>query len=102
MSALTEYEDDTTTGYVFNGIEVESRFLSALRRYADHYIEAGGFLTACLRNDLREAVGRADPSAMIQIPAIVAFIYNELPGTCWGSPERVDEWLARRFAEVSP
>jgi hypothetical protein len=26
------------------------------------------------------------------MPAIVSYLYNEVPGLCWGSPERVADW----------
>lgn len=84
--------------YEFYGVALPERVEAALRRYADFGIDAGGFLLACLRNDLREAVARADPAVMRCLAVIVAYIYNELPGNCWGSPGAVDAWLARDWS----
>jgi hypothetical protein len=55
----------------------------------------GDFLRAVLSNDLREAVGRADNDNLRTLPAIVGYVYNELPGNCHGSPEIVAEWAER-------
>jgi hypothetical protein len=70
--------------------------MEGLRRYIDHHIPTGHFLEAVLSNDLKEAVGRADEGNMRVLPELVSFLYNEAPGACWGSPQRVKEWLAKR------
>jgi hypothetical protein len=70
--------------------------MKALSRYINDKIPTGGFLEAVLSNDLKEACGRADENNQRVLPEIVAFLYNEAPGTCWGSPERVKQWLNRR------
>jgi hypothetical protein len=80
--------------YEFNGMTVSTRMIDAIDDYIANKREHGGFLTAVLRNDLVEAVGRADDQNLHIIPAIVAYLYNEAPSRCWGSPERVDAWLA--------
>lgn len=86
--------------YEFYGVSLEDRFIGGLRRYADCGIEPGHFLRACLENNLREAVGRADPAAMAQLAVIVAYIYNEIPGNCWGSPDAVDAWLSQDWPHL--
>lgn len=55
----------------------------------------GSFLTAVLENDLAEAVGRADFQNIEVLPAIVAFVYRNLPSPCWGSKEKVEAWLVK-------
>ena len=62
-------------------------------RYLLHGIEPGSFLLAVLINDLREAVARADRANQAALANHVRFLYNHAPGNCWGSPERVREWL---------
>lgn len=74
--------------------------IESLKRYVDHRIETGGFLRAVLENNLREACGRADEDNAASLFQIVAYCYNEIPGSCWGSPERVKSWLQKR-GEVS-
>lgn len=53
----------------------------------------GQFLRAVLSNDLKEAVARADPVSRLRLYELVVFLYNYAPGSCWGSPERVEAWL---------
>lgn len=71
----------------------------SLARYVEIKIECGGFLTAILENNLKEAIGRADHINIELIPHIVAYCYNSLPSTCWGSPEKVNSWLSKRNGE---
>ncbi len=74
---------------------IKSITMDSLDRYVNQRIPTGGFLEAVLSNNLREALGRADDENAAALRDIVAYIYNELPGACWGSPERVDAWLNR-------
>jgi hypothetical protein len=67
----------------------------SLDNYATHRYQPGGFLMAVLANDLTDACGRADSDNAANLHEIVKYIYNELPGICWGSRERVTEWLKR-------
>ncbi len=73
---------------------IPQRILDGLSRYIKDHIPTGHFLHAVLTNDLTEAVGRADDECILALPAIVKWLYNEAPGTCWGSPEKVKQWLA--------
>lgn len=66
----------------------------ALERYIDKGIPPGGFLTAVLSNDLRNAVGRADAENRERIGDYVIYLYNDAPSVCWGSPEKVEAWIA--------
>lgn len=65
----------------------------AMKNYLEHGISPGGFLTAVLCNDLKEAVGRADSTNLAALPNIVSYCYNEIPSTSWGSPEKFEAWL---------
>ena len=67
--------------------------------YVEHGLEPGSFTRACLENNLREAVLRADSLNMANIPHIVAYMWNKIPAECWGSPSRVDSWLTRKAKE---
>jgi len=61
----------------------------------DYYLynqPVGHFLTAVLKNDLKGALGRADAHNRRNLFSIVKFAYNELPATCWGDEETVDNW----------
>ncbi len=79
---------------------IEPRFKAALDRYVEAMLPTGGFLKAVLENNLMETVHRADPGGLCNLPHIVSYVYNELPSGVWGTPERVEKWLALRAAEV--
>jgi hypothetical protein len=64
-----------------------------MKRYVDEKVPPGDFLTAVIQNNLMEAIGRADEEALLHLRDIVAWFYNEAPSTCWGSPEKMKEWL---------
>ena len=81
------------TDYGVVGIEE----IAAIRRYVDHGILPGGFLQAVLRNDLRDALERADIRNIKILGAYVSYLMNEVPAACWGSPERVECWLGAWF-----
>jgi hypothetical protein len=68
----------------------------ALDAWGRESFPVGGFLTAVLENNLSEALGRADEQNLQTIFHIVAYVYNELPSECWGSPDKVFKWQ-RRF-----
>jgi hypothetical protein len=56
----------------------------------------GGFLEACLKNDLKEAVVRADQISLDHLFHIVFFLFNYAPAPCWGSPDEVEAWLSSK------
>ena len=67
--------------------------LAGLKRYAKDRIHPGGFLTAVLENNLRKSFGQADKENREALFEIVCHCYKELPSICWGSPEKVKNWL---------
>ena len=75
---------------------MDQRFKSSIDRYVNDRIPTGGFLRAVLENNLKEAFGRADEEAVVQMKEIVAYCYNQIPCNCWGSPEKVSAWLNRK------
>ena len=46
-----------------------------------------------LKNNLSAAVSHGDRENIAALQVIVLYAYNEMPGDCWGSPERVAAWL---------
>lgn len=68
-----------------------------MHKTVEHYlfdkIPGGHFFTAVLTNNLFESVHRADESNANSLRRWVGLIYNEFPGSSWGSPEAVQEWL---------
>lgn len=75
---------------------IPHRFEEAIGDYIDKGVPVGGFLTAVLENNLKEAFGRADENSVLELPGIVSWLYNHAPAACWGSPERVDAWMRQR------
>mgnify|MGYP004447261739 CR=1 FL=1 len=64
----------------------------SMQQYVERGIEAGGFLMACLENDLVGAFARADSKNLPRLQEIVKWIYWEAPTGCWGSKEKVNSW----------
>ena len=71
--------------------------VETLSRYTQQGLETGGILKAVLSNDLLQTFLRADEDNMAALPHIMAYIYNELPGNSWGSPEKVAAFLEKTF-----
>jgi hypothetical protein len=67
--------------------------LEPLRNYIKGEYLPGDFLQAVLRNDLREAAARADLYNRRRLFEYVQWLYNEAPSTCWGSAEKVFQWI---------
>lgn len=70
--------------------------ITALNRYVVHHIPTGGFLRAVLENDFMRAVGGADNDNLCCLLEIRDFILGNLPMECYGSKEKVKDWLAAR------
>ena len=79
-------------GYTFRTFTIPAYMLGNLQAYIQTGRPVGGFLTAVLRNDLREAVGRADDHNIANLPAYIAYLHNKAPMGCWGSTENVKHW----------
>ena len=59
---------------------IPSTTQASITRYVEHAVKPGGFLTAVLSNDLRNATGRADQQNLVALPAIVRWFANHCPG----------------------
>ena len=79
--------------YHFRNWYIREDMYEAILRYEDHRIKPGDFLTAVICNDLCGAWGSADDENLANLPAFVAYFYNEAPSECWGSRERMLAWL---------
>ncbi|GAH38821.1 unnamed protein product [marine sediment metagenome] len=71
----------------------------ALERYARDGVPTGSFCRAVLENNLVEAFAKADQENMATLHGIVGYVYNNLPGNCWGSKEKVAAWLEKKAGE---
>ena len=74
--------------------DIPADTLAAIRRYVEYRDYPGSFLTYVLRGDLINTfrVGKADDLAAL--PAILGYLHWEVPATCYGSPEKVSDWVA--------
>jgi hypothetical protein len=84
--------------YTFHHYYIRENMMESLTRYIAQGCPVGDFLSAVLANDLSDAVGRADDENMANLPAYVAYLYNEAPPACRGSREAVRSWITK-FAE---
>jgi len=62
-------------------------------RYLNHGIQPGDFLSAVISNDLKGACGSADFINRSLLFQWVSFFYNHTPSNCWGSTQRMYEWI---------
>lgn len=74
--------------------------IETLKRYVDQGVPTGSMFEAILSNDLADAMGRADPFSIHRVPAIVAYVHNELPPACWGSRRIVAAWVELHLARL--
>lgn len=65
-----------------------------MQRYIEHGIRPGDFLYLILCNDFVHALGHADDINTARIVDYAKFLYWELPSGCWGSEEKVKNWIA--------
>lgn len=75
---------------------IREDIIASLKLYAEKRCPTGGFLQAVLENDLSEACAHADEDNARNLFQIVAYVYNEMPSVCWGSPQKVAAWLKRK------
>ena len=78
----------------FDYTQIPESSMAALRLYIERRVRPGDFLTAVLENDLMRACCHADGTNIDLIPVYAAYLYNEAPINCHGSPEAVRAWLS--------
>ncbi len=79
--------------YRFRNFYIRENMMESIKAYVEEGRPVGNFLQAVICNDLKEAVGRADDENIQNIPAFVAYFYTETPMACWGSFEKMQDWL---------
>lgn len=65
------------------------------RRYIEKGVMDGRFLQAVFENDFVVAYGHADSINTVYMPLWASFLYNEAPTPCWGSKEKVNDWIKK-------
>lgn len=85
--------------FTFHGIELPHDLQESLDAFASNGRPTGGFLEACIDNNLLEACKRADADNLHRIPAIVAYLYNQCDLRCWGHSGAFEAWIIRKRKE---
>ena len=67
---------------------------ASVRRYVIDRQPVGDFLTAVVENNLKAAIACADSQNAQSLAGYVMFFHNHTPSACWGSKEKVKEWLS--------
>lgn len=85
--------------------DIRPDVIESINSYVKEGIPVGDFLRAVLENNLMESFGRADDDNRRTLWSICAYVYNEIPFNCHGSPEKYRAWidnfvLARKDAET--
>lgn len=79
--------------YEFLTYYVPERMMGGIENYVHLGLRPGDFLTAVISNDLASACGRADSENLANLPAFVAYFYNLTPHACWGSVNKMEDWI---------
>ena len=69
---------------------------AAIDRYVAEHRWPGAFVEAVLSNDLKGALVWGDIETTADLLGIIGYCDREIPGVCWGSPEKVQAWLKQR------
>lgn len=95
---MLTYEDMKNAGVLFEGdyARIPENMRDSMIAYVEEYREPGGFLSAVIRNDLLNAVCRADNRNLSLIKEYTQWFYNVAPMGCFGSPEKMKAWLLRK------
>ncbi len=85
-------------GYQLDYSGLPEHLRPGLKAYIEQRVPPGGFIRAVLENDLLRASGQADHINRHLLPEITQWVYMEAPQACWGTPEKVSEWLGEAQA----
>lgn len=69
--------------------------IESLLNYTNFRIPPGSFMRSVLENDLLGALGRADVWNRRKLFEYCEWLWNYAPPESFGSPEKVDRWLAQ-------
>lgn len=63
-----------------------------ITRWIEEGFVPGDFLQAVIKNDLRDAFGRADETSRAALFDIVSWFHCHAPSPCWGGAESMRDW----------
>ena len=99
LASLDSYQRDRwrdlVEGFDAGGsfASIPERMRGPIIRWVIYRIPPGHFLSAVLKNDLHEAVSRADDENVAILHNWIRFLYNYVPAECWGSPDTFYRWM---------
>lgn len=81
-----------------NSINEYSRYIphymiGGVKRYVFNGVPMGDFADKIFRNDFMGAANYADNINLKNLDNWARFMVNALPHMCYGSPEKVDDWM---------
>lgn len=74
---------------------VPELIFGGIKRFFRYHLEPGAGLNAILSNDLRTTVQYCRNDVLESLRQIM-FLLNDLPSDCWGTQERVNDWISQR------
>jgi len=72
---------------------IPPRILEAINDFVWYGVKPGSFVSSVLSNDLIDAVVYADDISLQAIRPICKYVYNAVPSKCWGSREKVQDYI---------
>jgi hypothetical protein len=91
MTPIDEIKLDSRVRYELLPAHIQP----AVKCYIEKGRIPGHFLRAVIANRLSESFAYADVINRGRLHDIVRFFYNEAPGECWGSVEKMEAWASR-------
>lgn len=73
---------------------IPSHMHDGITRYMERGIRPGSFLLLMLRGELGAAKAHADPTNKACLPEWAVFFADHLPLKAYGTPLKVDAWIA--------
>lgn len=73
---------------------IPTHMQETIKRYVIEKVRPGDFLSAIIKNDLRNAIGHADSENLPLIKLYVQWFYNRAPMACTGSESAMNSWLS--------
>jgi len=103
---MTNETEGLSERHGFSYDRIPSKMRSAAHAYVERGRIPGDFLQAALADSLTRAWGRADKENRAHMQEWVWWLYNDIPGECWGSKEAIKGWaedggLEGRYPELA-
>lgn len=75
--------------------EIPPNTLRSLNNFImDGCPHGGSFISSVLENDLKGCVSNGDDNNLEMLAVIVKYMFNRAPMGCWGTKEKVKQWVA--------